>query len=93
MTKQDILDYFNDINTVYNDSTRLDSLSNMIDEMLEIALEKENKYDLAIKALRIVEVIEAGFKRDSNLMMDSDDWEDIKEFVEKEAENESAKSR
>ena len=48
MTKQDILDYFNDINQVYNDSTRLDSLSNMIDEMV---LEKENKYDMAIKAI------------------------------------------
>ena len=48
MTKQDILDYFNDINQVYNDSTRLDTLSNMIDEM---ALEKENKYDMAIEAL------------------------------------------
>ena len=48
MTKQDILDYFNDINQVYNDSSRLDSLSNMIDEM---ALEKENKYDMAIKAI------------------------------------------
>ena len=44
MTKQDILDYFNDINQVYNDCTRLDSLSNMIDEMLETALGKENKY-------------------------------------------------
>lgn len=51
MTKQDILDYFNDINQVYNDSTRLDSLSNMIDEMLETAREKENKYDMAIKAI------------------------------------------
>ena len=48
MTKQDILDYFNDINQVYNDSTRLDTLSNMIDEM---ALEKENKYDMAIEAI------------------------------------------
>lgn len=45
--------------------------------------------DVAIKALRIVDVIENGFKRDSNLMMDSDDWNDIKEFIEKkEAENE-----
>ena len=51
MTKQDILDYFNDINQVYNDSTRLDSLSNMIDEMLEMAREKENKYDMAIEAI------------------------------------------
>jgi len=48
MNKQDILDYFNDINQVYNDSTRLDTLSNMIDEM---ALEKENKYDMAIEAI------------------------------------------
>lgn len=48
MTKQSILDYFSDINQVYNDSTRLDSLSNMIDEMLETAREKENKYDMAI---------------------------------------------
>lgn len=30
MTKQDILDYFNDINQAYNDSTRLDTLSNTI---------------------------------------------------------------
>lgn len=51
-----------------------------------------NGYDaeainFAVKAIRIIEVIEDGFKRDGN-MMDSDDWEDIKKFVEKEAENE-----
>lgn len=51
-----------------------------------------NGYDaeaiyFAIKAIRIVEVIEDGFKRDGN-MMDSDDWEDIKKFVENGAENE-----
>lgn len=51
-----------------------------------------NGYDakaiyLAKKAIRIVEVIEDGFKRDGN-MMDSDDWEDIKKFVEKEADYE-----
>lgn len=38
----------------------------------------------AIKALRIVDIIEDCFKRDSNLMMDYDDWADVKE----EAENE-----
>ena len=43
---------------------------------------------LAVKAIRIVEVIEDGFKRDGN-MMDSDDWEDIKKFVEKEADYEN----
>ena len=52
-----------------------------------------NGYDaeaiyLAKKAIRIVEVIEDGFKRDGN-MMDSDDWEDIKKFVEKEADYEN----
>ena len=51
MTKQDILDYFSDINQVYNDCTRLDSLSNMIDEM---ALEKENKIDELCKDITIV---------------------------------------
>ena len=45
------------------------------------------EFDLAIKAIRIVEVIEDGFKRDGN-MMDSDDWEDIKALVKKEAGNE-----
>ena len=35
--------------------------------------------DMAIKAIRIVEVIEDGFKRDSNLMMDYEDWTDVKE--------------
>ena len=46
----------------------------------------QKAHNLAIKAIRIVEVIENGFKRDSNLMIDSDDWEDIKEYGE-EAEN------
>lgn len=35
MTKRDILEYFDDLNFVYNDSSRLDTLSNMIDELLE----------------------------------------------------------
>lgn len=35
--------------------------------------------DMAIKAIRIVEVIEDGFKRDSNLMMDYEDWTDVKD--------------
>ena len=44
--------------------------------------------DLAIKALRIVDVIDDTFKQDSNLMMDIDDWKEVKEFVDKESENE-----
>lgn len=35
MTKQAILDYFKDINEVYNDSGRHDSLSRMLDALLE----------------------------------------------------------
>ena len=34
MTKQEILNYFRGINNAYNDSTRFDSLSHMIDELL-----------------------------------------------------------
>lgn len=37
MSKQDILDYFSDINYAYNDSTRLDTLSRMLDELVEQA--------------------------------------------------------
>lgn len=35
MTKQMILQYFCDINMVYNDSSKYDSLAKMIDELLE----------------------------------------------------------
>lgn len=35
MTKQEILDRFRDINEVYNDSSRYDSLSRMLDELLK----------------------------------------------------------
>ena len=35
MTKQEILNCFRDINNAYNDCTKLDSLSHMIDELLK----------------------------------------------------------
>ena len=35
MTKQEILDRFKDINEAYNDSSRYDSLSRMLDELLK----------------------------------------------------------
>ena len=38
MSKDEILDYFSDINYAYNDSTRLNTLSNMLDELLEDAV-------------------------------------------------------
>lgn len=43
----------------------------------------------AIKAIRIVEVIENCFVHNRGEgLIDSDDWEDIKKFVEKETDNE-----
>ena len=35
MTKQEILEYFKDINHAYNESTRLDDLSHMLDELIQ----------------------------------------------------------
>ena len=35
ITKQEVLDYFKDINAMYNNPNMLDSLSNMIDELLK----------------------------------------------------------
>lgn len=35
MTKQEILDYFKEINYMYNNPNMYDSLSHMIDELLE----------------------------------------------------------
>ena len=40
MTKDDILEYFKDINFLYNESTRFDSLKNMLDE-LEIGTQEQ----------------------------------------------------
>ena len=37
MSKDEILNYFSDINYAYNDSTRLDTLSRMLDELVEQA--------------------------------------------------------
>ena len=36
MTKQEILEYFKDINFAYNECTRYDSLSMMLDELMEV---------------------------------------------------------
>lgn len=46
MTKQGILDYFKDINEMYNDCTRLDSLSRMLDELLESIPQKPETPEL-----------------------------------------------
>lgn len=56
-------------------------------EILFMTVYKES-LDLAIKALRIVDFIDDTFKQDSTLMMDIDDWKEVKEFVDKESENE-----
>jgi len=36
MTKEEILNYFSDINHAYNDCTRFDSLKNMLNELEEV---------------------------------------------------------
>lgn len=48
MTKQDILDRFRDINEAYNDSSRYDSLSRMLDELLK---EQEPKMVQSIRTV------------------------------------------
>ena len=35
MTKEDILDYFKDLNDMYNNPNMLDDLSHMLDKLLE----------------------------------------------------------
>ena len=55
MTKNDILDYFKDINYVYNNSNQLDTLSSMIDELLK---EQEAVKPIFIETTR---THEAGF--------------------------------
>lgn len=41
MTKQEILDYFKDINYAYNDCGRLESLSYMLDKLMPDPVEPE----------------------------------------------------
>lgn len=43
---------------------------------------------MAIIALRIVGLIEKTFKEDNDLMLDLDDWKDIKESMRKEGDPE-----
>ena len=51
-----------------------------------------NAIDYAIKAIRIVEVTENCFIHNRGEgLIDRDDWEDIKKFVEKEAENDNTR--
>lgn len=42
----------------------------------------QKSLDVAIRAIRIVELIENTFKQDDNLMMDVDDWKEIKEYID-----------
>lgn len=42
----------------------------------------QRSLDVAIRAIRIVELIEDTFKQDGNLMMDVDDWKEIKEHID-----------
>lgn len=50
--------------------------------------EEHSAITIAKKAIRIVEVTENCFKHNRGEgLIDSDDWEDIKKFVEQEVEN------
>lgn len=42
----------------------------------------QRSLDVAIRSIRIVELIEDTFKQDSNLMIDVDDWKEIKEHID-----------
>ena len=50
MIKQEILDYFKDINYAYNDCGRLESLSYMLDKLIE---DYEKQLELQHDALRV----------------------------------------
>ena len=43
MTKEEILEHFKDINSAYNESTRYDDLSRMLDELLQQQVDDLNK--------------------------------------------------
>lgn len=45
MTKADILEYFKDLNHVYNDCTKLDTLSKMLDEFKKEKPKKKKEHD------------------------------------------------
>lgn len=53
MTKQEILDRFRDINEAYNDSSRYDSLSRMLDELLKEQEARIQKYEYVFDFLGI----------------------------------------
>lgn len=57
MTKQEILEYFKDINHAYNESTRLDDLSHMLDELIQ-----SNSDEDYISRKALLEEIENGIK-------------------------------
>lgn len=68
MTKKEILEYFKDINHVYNESTRYDELNRMLDELTQlcedsvlddIRAEIENEYD-RLSVTRADETLELG---------------------------------
>ena len=48
MTKEDILDYFKDINDMYNNPNMLDDLSHMLDKLLKEQQEEITRYRLLI---------------------------------------------
>lgn len=65
MTKQEILDYFGDINEAYNDSSRFDCLAKMLDELMD-------EHGINDKALQ--ELVDLEIMVPCDEMSDRDDW-------------------
>jgi hypothetical protein len=65
MTKQEILDYFGDINEAYNDSSRFDSLAKMLDELMD-------EREINDKALQ--ELVDLEIMVPCDEMSDQGDW-------------------
>ena len=71
MTKQEILDYFKDINNAYNECSRFDDLSRMLDELLK---ERETK-DICFKVgARIFACEKCGYGLDDLYLTNEHDY-------------------
>ena len=66
MTKQEILDKFNDIDFVYNDSSKHETLSRMLDELLKEQEARIQKYEYVFDFLGI------GFRQWATKILDGE---------------------
>ena len=71
MTKEEILKYFEDINFYYNDCGRYNTLSQMIDKLLE-----QEPCDDAISRQAVINSI-----ANTNFWLSSDNWDEIMKAI------------